>query len=63
MNVAKLIRYTFYSIFQVNFVIDFGMELLNPCVNIMLQFKVKAKIGVRSDSDLNRLAHKLLTII
>ena len=34
-------------IFQVNFVIDFGMELLNPCVNIMLQFKVNAKILVQ----------------
>ena len=53
MNVAKLIRYIFYSIFQVNFVIDFGMELLNPCVNIMLQFKVNAKILVqRFDLDI-----------
>ena len=53
MNVAKVIRYIFYSIFQVNFVIDFGMELLNPCVNIMLQFKVNAKILVqRFDLDI-----------
>ena len=53
MNVAKVIRYIFYSIFQVNFVLDFGMELLNPCVNIMLQFKVNAKILVqRFDLDI-----------
>ena len=30
---------------------------------VKLRFKVKAKIRVRSDSDFNRLAHKLLTII
>ena len=44
---------TFYSIFQANFVIDFGNELLNPCVNIMLQFKANAKILVqRFDLDI-----------
>ena len=46
MNFAYVITF-FNLIFQVNFVIDFGMELLNPCVNIMLQFKVNAKILVQ----------------